>query len=343
MKKGFTLIELLAVILILGIIALIAIPTVTNIIEEARMGAFRVSVNEIANIAEQNCQVEGIKNLTQTTKINFENGNPSINLDYKGTSPDSGFINLSKDCASTFKLADSRYCAVKDSSDGDIVISKVSEGNCNIEDNVAYTPDECFVFDSSTGTIKEYLCGEKNGEKPAKYYPDVVIPKKINGVTVKHIGEQAFSTSYVGFLGFTDDYIYARINSIVFPDTLETIAAGAFYENDVTYFNLPSSLKLIEREAFDTDHEITIELGHLAYDFTPDNYYGLVTALYSCEMYPNKWTVKYNALDDNYKNFMIDSGEFVEGEPSDDINTFKIETYADYQLFKFNETQVGCE
>ena len=35
MKKGFTLIELLAVILILGIIALIAIPTVTNMIEEA--------------------------------------------------------------------------------------------------------------------------------------------------------------------------------------------------------------------------------------------------------------------------------------------------------------------
>ncbi|HPF83205.1 MAG TPA: prepilin-type N-terminal cleavage/methylation domain-containing protein, partial [Bacilli bacterium] len=32
-KKGFTLIELLAVILVLGVIALIAIPIVTNMIE----------------------------------------------------------------------------------------------------------------------------------------------------------------------------------------------------------------------------------------------------------------------------------------------------------------------
>ena len=36
MKKGFTLIELLAVIVILAIISLIAIPIVLNIIEDAR-------------------------------------------------------------------------------------------------------------------------------------------------------------------------------------------------------------------------------------------------------------------------------------------------------------------
>lgn len=42
MKKGFTLIELLAVILILGIIALIAIPTISKILEEARAGEWKV-------------------------------------------------------------------------------------------------------------------------------------------------------------------------------------------------------------------------------------------------------------------------------------------------------------
>ena len=61
-KKGFTLIELLAVILILGIIALIAIPTVNNVITESKVGAWKATANNVVNAYEQYyqlCQMKG--------------------------------------------------------------------------------------------------------------------------------------------------------------------------------------------------------------------------------------------------------------------------------------------
>ena len=290
-RQGFTLIELLAVILILGIIALIAIPTVTNIIEEARMGAFKATVNEIANVAEQNCQLEGIKNLTPTTKINFENGNPSINLDYKGTSPDSGFINLSNDCASTFKLADSRYCAVKDSSDGDILITKVSEGNCEVT-VVEYTPEDCFEFDSSTGTITKYLCGRKyDGNNYdtrtyttlEKYYPDVVIPLTIGGVKVEQIAREAFSAGKV----LIDDiyqYDYRGITSVALNTNIKKIYYNAFAYNDIEYLKIPSSVELFDRWLDSSKYVVIDAKEGLPNPVTYDNYGTLVYARTSCSI-----------------------------------------------------------
>jgi prepilin-type N-terminal cleavage/methylation domain-containing protein len=60
-NKGFTLIELLAVILILGIIALIAIPTVNNILKESRTGAWKSTASQMIKSAENYYQLQSIK------------------------------------------------------------------------------------------------------------------------------------------------------------------------------------------------------------------------------------------------------------------------------------------
>ncbi len=51
-KKGFTLVELLAVIVILAILILFALPAVISTMETARAGAFKNEVNAVVNDAQ---------------------------------------------------------------------------------------------------------------------------------------------------------------------------------------------------------------------------------------------------------------------------------------------------
>ena len=76
-NKVFTLIELLAVILILGIIALIAIPTVNSILKESRTGAWKSTASQMTKAAENYFQLKQIKN--QDYVVDFKTGKASNN------------------------------------------------------------------------------------------------------------------------------------------------------------------------------------------------------------------------------------------------------------------------
>lgn len=83
-KLGFTLIELLAVILILGIIALIAIPTISNIINEAKKNSLKASSNNYVESLENEISVKLLKGEEVIDGIyNIS----SFNVEVKGTKP----------------------------------------------------------------------------------------------------------------------------------------------------------------------------------------------------------------------------------------------------------------
>ncbi len=61
MKKGFTLIELLAVIIILGVIAVIAIPVISNVIEDSKKRAAEVSALNYIEAVNEHLSVYVLK------------------------------------------------------------------------------------------------------------------------------------------------------------------------------------------------------------------------------------------------------------------------------------------
>ena len=112
-NKGFTLIELLAVILILGIIALIAIPTVNSILKESRTGAWKSTASQMTKAAENYFQLKQIKN--ETYVKDFKTGQAStgyvVAADATNSAKDevhvgSKYVRIDSSAASTTATAD---------------------------------------------------------------------------------------------------------------------------------------------------------------------------------------------------------------------------------------------
>ena len=148
MKKGFTLIELLAVIIILGIIALVAIPVIGNIIDEARVGtaeqnaiSFVDTVDKQITINSMNSNnADDINDGTYTVPLDFK-----YNVKLKGQTPTSGWLEVSDGSVSKYSLVIGGYTITYNGISKSIVEGTVVSNQPKII--YRYSSDELYVGD----------------------------------------------------------------------------------------------------------------------------------------------------------------------------------------------------
>ena len=166
-KKGFTLIELLAVIVILAIIALIATPIIVGVINDAKKNAFTDTAYGVAEAAKLYYAGQYGNDTFAGKTFDFTGNTEELKL--SGKKPSSGTLQIDKNGNSFLAISDGTYCAVKNSGQSNITVTK---GKCT----TTFLKDK--IEEDTSHIAKNVVV---NGEKVNK-----VIGKKDEKLTMKN-------------------------------------------------------------------------------------------------------------------------------------------------------------
>ena len=204
-RKGFTLIELLAVIIILGILMLIAIPSVTSYINDSRKKTYVSTINEIVkaaaikvNSGELNISDTDTTYYIPTSSIKLENGDAKspygefeeayVVVTYDGEEYDYYFVG--KDSAN-MGIAVPKAIDKLDKDEikevDDVIPSNIGIGN---RKNVTVLNDDGTIKESSPSGMK--IDGETGEEVLSAVFPEGKNKQNVEIGEIVKIGTEEF-------------------------------------------------------------------------------------------------------------------------------------------------------
>ena len=205
-NKGFTLIELLAVIVILAVVALIAYPVITGIVENSKKNSALRSIEgyvEAANNATVIYDVDNSKGINVTTDKHTFTSDEDI-LDFskikvKGTIPTYSYIDFNTKtkavkeghfCISGYsviyennqaKISNTNYCTDNhDSGDNEEIGNGGNQGNDDPEPIVEEDPKELVLYEEGSFNLVSGVnfstWGTQDGWKPKAWIDSTSSP-----------------------------------------------------------------------------------------------------------------------------------------------------------------------
>lgn len=188
-NKGFTLIELLAVVMVLGIITLISVPSISNFIAKGKKDSLFVTANNLVDTAKQYYMNNILENdeLASSVTLSVTDSTNMELLDYSGKLPSSGYILVDTTGNVGIAIKQGDYCAKKELWDGEVIVS--SSSNCEITSiaEMEAINDSCFILNDAKNTIVDYKVDDSKCSK------DIVIPAEIGSNKIVAIGDGAFA------------------------------------------------------------------------------------------------------------------------------------------------------
>ena len=227
----------------LAILALIVTPVLFDIIEKAQRGAFEDSAYGIVDAAKLYYAGFYLDGKVKEEMFDFPN---DTKLKISGEKPKSGSVRLDEDGKVALAISNGKWCALKKNDEEKITIIDYSIDECVLP--LGPTLASCFNVNESGDTIKGYTCEEKK----------VIIPKKINGVTITTIGASAFGRTDISHVTIPDSVVDIKnfafygnqLKNLVIPDSVVSIGEQAFANNFLQNVELSKGLKKIGRFAF---------------------------------------------------------------------------------------------